>query len=405
MDKRKGIILAVVIILLIGLGTFVFANPSERLDENDNNTNNPSDVKDDENLDNENTNDGSGEEGEEEDKPNDSNGDETNGNRNEGNGSIADNPKDEDSTEVVIGDDEENKPSNPSEEDKPDEDLPSEEETDKSAPIVTILDKTYQGLDNKIGFVGTDVVLSLVEENLVVSITLNDEALEFSNGMVLSSDGNYRLSVKDDAGNETVVEFSLDKTAPKFNIASGTHSDEDINIKVEDASLAYITIYNQDKGTTETKEGTNEFTLSEEATYKITAYDELGNETTIWVAIDKTDPKIEVTGTGNQNYYRDDATLTVFDKFLTKVTVNGEEFTEDAFTSTGNNENRTFTKVFSEEGTYEVIATDKFGNTDEFTFYVDKTAPKISGLDAGYEVNKNEIITISDENLASVTIN
>ena len=29
MDKKKGIILAVVIFLLIGLGTFVFANPSE----------------------------------------------------------------------------------------------------------------------------------------------------------------------------------------------------------------------------------------------------------------------------------------------------------------------------------------------------------------------------------------
>ncbi len=60
MDKKKGIILAVVIILLIGLGTFVFANPSERLDENNNDVNNSSDVNDDENLDNENTNDGSG---------------------------------------------------------------------------------------------------------------------------------------------------------------------------------------------------------------------------------------------------------------------------------------------------------------------------------------------------------
>ncbi len=36
MDKRKAIVIAVVLFLLIGLGTFVFANPSEeRLDGND----------------------------------------------------------------------------------------------------------------------------------------------------------------------------------------------------------------------------------------------------------------------------------------------------------------------------------------------------------------------------------
>ena len=325
------------------------------------------------------------EEGEEEDTPNDSDDNKTSGNRNEGSDSITDNPKDEDKTEVVIGDDEENKPSTPSEEDKPnapeEDDKPSEDETDKSAPIVTILDKTYQGPDNKIGYVNTDVVLSLVEENLNVSITLNDEALEFSNGMTLSSDGTYRLSVKDDAGNETVVEFSLDKTAPKFNVASGTHSDKDINIKVEDASLAYITIYNQDTDTTETKEGTNEFTLSDEATYKITAYDKLGNETTIWVAIDETDPKIEVTGTNEfENKFGGEVTLTVSDKFLTEVTVNDKVFTEKDFTSEGNNENRTLTLTYEYDsknsGTYTVSAKDKFGhiNTDEFT--IDNDAPE-----------------------------
>ena len=36
MDKRKAIVIAVVLFLLIGLGTFVFANPTQRGLEGDN---------------------------------------------------------------------------------------------------------------------------------------------------------------------------------------------------------------------------------------------------------------------------------------------------------------------------------------------------------------------------------
>ena len=48
MDKRKGIILAVVLFLLIGLGTFVFADePNDDPDKNTGETNGPSDTNND----------------------------------------------------------------------------------------------------------------------------------------------------------------------------------------------------------------------------------------------------------------------------------------------------------------------------------------------------------------------
>lgn len=87
MDKRKGIILAVIIFLLIGLGTFVFANPSnESLKGNDTDTNKNEDTQND--LDDENTNDGEKEEGEEDNTPNTNHG---NGGNQSGSGSSGSN--------------------------------------------------------------------------------------------------------------------------------------------------------------------------------------------------------------------------------------------------------------------------------------------------------------------------
>jgi hypothetical protein len=55
MDKKKGIILAVVLFLLIGLGTFVFANPSEtdeQLSGNGNSVNSTTNGKTDDSKEN-----------------------------------------------------------------------------------------------------------------------------------------------------------------------------------------------------------------------------------------------------------------------------------------------------------------------------------------------------------------
>ena len=359
MDKKKGIILAVVIFLLIGLGTFVFANPSnESLNGNDNNSNNNNDANDNnDNLDDENTNDGSGEEGEDENTPN------TDSDRGNSNGGSGSNNGDS-SDELGQGG------SNPGTGEKPS--TPSENVPDKPEKIKVVI----TGIED--GKIYGSAVTPNISSDGIKNITLNNEA--FTSGTKIADDGEYTLVVTDNNDEKTTVSFIIDTTAPKFNVSSGLHSDKAISIEITDLTLDYVIIYNQDKDE-ETKVNKSEFILEEEATYKLTAVDKLGNETTVWVAIDKTKPDIKVSGTNAiENKFGGEVTLTVFDKFLTEVVVNNVVYTEEDFTSEGNNENRTLTLTYEYDsknsGTYTVSAKDKFGhiNTDEFT--VDNDAPE-----------------------------
>ena len=157
---------------------------------------------------------------------------------------------------------------------------------------------------------------------------------------------------------------------------SGTHSENAMEIVVTDDTFDYMNVTNQDTGVTE-KYTTSIITLEDEATYHIYAFDKAGNYQELWVAIDKNPPTINVAGTNVDGYFRDEeVTLTVFDKFLTEVTVNGETFDKDDFTYANNNENATLTKTYTAEGKYEVVAKDKFGHVTTYTFVIDQTAPK-----------------------------
>ena len=231
MDKRKGIILAVVIFLLIGLGTFVFAN--ESLNGGDETTESPNGANDG-SLDT----DGSGDGGEEEDTPNEDDSDESTpitigGNNDSGNNNSSSNDNDSNSS---TGNGNEN--NGDSDSSDPNE---GTDDTDTSAPIITILDKSYQGLGNSIGYLATNVKLVLAEENLEVTITQDGNPINFANGMTLSSDGVYKLTVTDASGNTTEVEFSIDKSAPVVSgIKDGDITNTIGDITVEDANEVTI---------------------------------------------------------------------------------------------------------------------------------------------------------------------
>ena len=222
---------------------------------------------------------------------------------------------------------------------------------------------------------------------------------EIENGQAVG-EGTYTLKVVDKAFNETVIEFIVDLTAPKFNIASGTHSTEDINIEIDDLTLDYVEIYNQDKKTKELVQKNN-FVLTDEGTYRLTAYDKAGHKTTVWVAIDKTSPVI--TGVENGKYYRTDVTATITDKFLVKVLVNDIEQTGIITTGT-NNEGRELVLNFKEERTYTIVAMDKVGNETTVTFTIDKTKPVITGVEDGKYYNTDVTPVISDVNFKNATL-
>ena len=235
------------------------------------------------------------------------------------------------------------------------------------------------------------------------------------------SDGEIQFSIyghKDAAGNEgraytnadvTYTESSpyeirydkviLDNVAPEFNVTSGTHGETSMDITITDVNFDYAVVVNQDNGVSENVYK-NEFTLQQEATYHISAYDKAGNVADLWVAIDNENPTVTVSGTGVDGYYRSEVTIQAFDKFLTSVKVNEDTVDRSSFTSDGRNENFSYKTTVSEEGTYIVTATDKYGHSStEYTFVIDKTRPVVQGAVDGGLYNTPVTLTVIEENL------
>lgn len=235
------------------------------------------------------------------------------------------------------------------------------------------------------------------------------------------SDGEIQFSIyghKDAVGNEgkaytnadvTYTESSpyeirydkviLDNVAPEFNVTSGTHGETSMDITITDVNFDYAVVVNQDNGVSENVYE-KEFTLQQEATYHIYAYDKAGNVADLWVAIDNEKPTVTVSGTGVDGYYRSGVTIQVFDKFLTSVKVNDDSFDRSSFTSDGRNENFSYETTVSEEGTYTVTATDKYGHSStEYTFVIDKTMPVVQGAVDGGIYNTPVTLTVIEENI------
>ena len=232
---------------------------------------------------------------------------------------------------------------------------------------------TYSDTDEETG----------TENEVTVKVTLDGEEIDYAE--TFTKEGTYVVTLTDEAFNETTVTFTIDKTAPKFvGIKNGNHY-ETIKVEVDDAN-ATIVVKNMDKNeTTEVANGTE---LTEDATYYITATDEAGNETSIWVAIDTTAPTI--TGVDETKPTNKNEIVYVKDKFLTSVTIDGKEYTRADFEVGANNENFSFQKKVTHEGTHTVVAVDKAGNKTTKTFVIDKTAAKKNAVNANVNGYKNE---------------
>ena len=275
------------------------------------------------------------------------------------------------------------------------------------------LDKVNEYLDDdkapKVNINDNDVftedVEIIVEDENDVTITLTKDGEELEDTSKTSGDGIYTLTVVDKAFNETKVTFIVDGTNPVFKgLTNGKHYDE-FEVNVEDTSK--VTIMISKDGETEVAIENNT-TVTEEGTYKITATDEAGNTTTIWVAIDKTAPTIDRTS--EVEYPTVDQTVIVKDKFLTNVTVEGPEqegtYTREDFTVGERNENFAIEFTFTTEGTYTITATDKIGLTTTETFTIDKTAPVINGFeDCKYFYNTTIKPELIEKNIESYTLN
>ena len=273
---------------------------------------------------------------------------------------------------------------------------------DKVPPVLTITNPESYDIEAKTPYVEKGYsAYDVVDKDVTNRVTMTYEFLARNSNEwqeVPSIDtsviGTYRITYKvtDKANNsaEETREFRIvDTSNPKFNVENTKHFDDNVTISVEDFEFDYMEVYNQDTKET-TKYDTSSIELTDEATYKITAYDKSENFETIWIAIDKTMVKITGTAFNGENVNLDSTVgeitgdfqnvkLTFEDKFLTTVIVSDglttEEFTRADFEVNSNNEDFKFSKEFDVKGTYTVKAYDKFGHETVATFTIDQSKP------------------------------
>ncbi|WP_405175391.1 S-layer homology domain-containing protein [Paenibacillus sp. FSL H8-0261] len=217
----------------------------------------------------------------------------------------------------------------------------------KTAPTVTgVADGTSYNVDRTVTFnEGT--------------ATLNGSP--FTSGATVSAEGDYTLVVSNAAGNNTTVNFTIDKTIPKVTgAADGTSYNVDRTIT-----------FNEGTATMNGHPFTSGATVSTEGSYKLIVTDAAGNNTTVNFTIDKTNPT--VIGVADGESYNVDRTITFN---MGAATLNGDSFVSGS--------------EVRDEGDYTLIVTDGTGNVTTIQFTIDKTAPAVSGVTEGSSYNTNQ---------------
>ena len=254
-------------------------------------------------------------------------------------------------------------------------------EIDREKPIITGVTEgsIYQ----------EQVVPEVTDEHLKEIILLKDgEEIAYTNQTPITEDGNYTLTARDEAGNETTVHFSIDKTAPSITVQLSEVTEEqtvnvDITVTEQVTSIENVKMaqgrqdvsYFQNNGTdTNIPEGQKEITanttVSENGFYTIYAKDIVGNETVSILEVteiqeekpeeDTTPPTI--TGVEEGKTYGEKVTPSVQDANLKEVTLykDGQIVTSYKLGAS-----------IEENGSYTIIAVDEAGNQAQVSFNIE----------------------------------
>lgn len=192
---------------------------------------------------------------------------------------------------------------------------------------------------------------------------------------------------------ENISKILDDTTAPKIEgIGNNEFTNQDVNLKISDTNTDINEITK-----TLTLKG-NEIAyideITEEGTYVLTVMDKAFNKAQITFTVDKTAPEFE--GLEQSGHY-ESAIVKVNDN-LSPVTITVENRNNPG--ETYEIENGT---ELTEEATYHITITDKAGNPKDLWIAIDKSAPKIEGIDSEL-TNQEPEITITDKFLTSVII-
>lgn len=342
MDKRKGIILAIVLFLIIGLGTFVFAGGSDEGSGDGTITPQP---------------DG----GDNNDPINPSDPD------TEDDGNITEGEDKEDTTRPAGGND-----------DTDGDELVTDGEGEKN-PTTPAVD--YKTLLSQLA-------------NMVESATSKEdlaEAEQFRKDNNITEENVATLN--DDAANETygeIIGILTDDASPEVtpdDLNGSFTNKERVAVEITDTTdVSYILTINGEEVA-----DADLANLTEEGNYELTVTDSAFNSTTITFTVDRTNPVLLVNDVevkdGETIYVNEAATLTVDESNLDSVSSNNIDITK-AFVNNGS-------WTAQKDGTYNIVVTDKAGNETSYTIVRDTVKIEVDHL---YVLNNSHNdFTVSDD--------
>ena len=397
MNKKKIGLIVVVLFLLIGLGSFVFANPNEE----ENLKKKGKDIEETETIKDKD----SGEDKSTETTDDDGNQALTNNNatrtinnnRNNGNNGNNNGSNNNGGTGNIVVDngyDEALKAVEKAESSFTQDDVDNAEELVDKVADPQGKEELKDRLDAVQDAIDADKLVTELENkvknsnNITDMNSARDYRTESEVEKIVSELKDSTLKDELEKRLETVGKILNDNDSPIITgINDNSFARKNVTLTIEDANDVTT------KVTLDSKEIEYTGTFTEEGTYVVTVVDEAFNEKTITFTIDKTAPT--VTGATNGGYYRKDVTLTITEENIqdAKYQYNGKWYSFESG------------HTFTEEGTYFVRVTDKaYNKKAELTFTIDKTAPTVTGVEDGAYYRKDVTPIIEDENLQNVVV-
>ena len=252
-------------------------------------------------------------------------------------------------------------------------------EIDKTAP-----ECQFQGVE--VGSI-TNQTVYVTWSELNCSAFLDDKL--YTSGYPIREEGVHKFEIKDYLGNSKIYSFEIDKTAPEFKIIA---QDNDILEKNSIINQSFYVMWSEDKVhcLLNGDEYLSGQIISESGEHLFVISDFLGNQQQFTVTIDYTLPTAILVGVENGGRTNQTVTATFDNQYL--ATLNGRTYTSGS-------------KII-EEGEYELIISNPIGNSNSYTFFIDKTAPKatVLGLNENNCSNTNVIFTFDEED-AVATLN
>ncbi|PWK09037.1 beta strand repeat-containing protein, partial [Tumebacillus permanentifrigoris] len=255
---------------------------------------------------------------------------------------------------------------------------------DTTAPVISGL------IDNHI-YTSSITPSSSDTDIQTVLLTKNGSAIGYTLGTAITTDGNYVLSVTDQAGNTTVFHVSIDTLAP---VVTGVLDNQSYASTVtptsSDSDIQTLTLTRDGTAVAGYALGT---AITADGTYVLTATDLAGNSTVVHFIIDTAAPS--VTGVIDNQLYNVSVTPS-----STDTDIQATQLTRNGSTVAG----YTLGTAITADGTYVLTVTDLVGNTTVLHFSIDQTAPVVTGVIDNQLYNTSVTPFSSDSDIQSVTL-